>query len=113
MKKIVILGNSLGANGDLDLTVLFRLTCPATIQQAMPGAVSQIPGATAAEDAEVASGAVLEQTWEGQLPKSLTLAQIRTGLVTEFNRRQAALDARALASRYVGAYWDGSTWTAA
>lgn len=78
---------------------------------AKPGAVSAWPGASAGENAALASGAVAEQVTVLTVSDGATLAQLKTAAVAQWAAFQAFVTAYNPWSRY-GSFYDGTTWTA-
>lgn len=117
MAKRVIILERLPMNGRLAFRYAMWADVPSARQAfyADPNAKSVWTGATAEENAAIASGAVLEQVAEYQDRTSLateTIADVRAALQaawTAFQNQVTNADVKW--SRY-GTNWDGTTWTA-
>ena len=78
---------------------------------ARPGAVSAWTGASAAENAALAAGAVTEHVDHFVVPEGTPIAQVRALLQTQWQGFQGRITADNPWVRY-GTFWDGTTWTA-
>lgn len=118
MARRIIILDRIKMNGRLAFNYALWADVPAARQAfyAVAGAKSVWTGASAEENAAIASGAVLEQvgTYQDRTPNaSETIADVRAALVvlwTAFQDQVTNADVKW--SRY-GTSWDGTTWTAA
>lgn len=112
--RIVILDKLDSAAGEQRYRYVLWADVPAARQPfyARSGAVSAWNGASAAQNAAIASGAIAERLDSIIVPGGQTLAQIEATLVAAFNAWQAAVTA---ANPWVrqGTLWDDSTGWAA
>lgn len=67
---------------------------------------------TAAEQADLESGAVREEVFSLGFASSNTRAQIESELQRRWTDRKAALDAEPAPRQFFGRSWDGTGWTA-
>lgn len=109
-KKIILLNRSRSEN-EIELSYVFWLDVPEAQREIYAGRVSQskYAGATAEENALLASGAVLEDFRVSAWAIGTTATTIRQSLVASYNAAQAALSA-INRRQYYGAYWDGTSW---
>ena len=77
---------------------------------AKPGAVSVWTGASAAENAALASGAIVEHVDQFNVPAGTPIADVRALLQTQWQGFQDRITADNPWVRY-GTFWDGVTWT--
>lgn len=98
--------------GSQSFRVAYWVDVPAARQSfyAKPGAVSAWANAQAADNAAIASGAVVEIV-ENFVKPNGTLAQAQADLQANWQRHQDAVTNVNRYQRY-GTTWDGTTWTA-
>jgi hypothetical protein len=121
-REIIITGVDRQPDGATVVACVFWINAPANRVRPLPAsAASQLPtspgvawGVTTAEQASLTAGSVVEQGYvSGQFPSGTGAAAIQAGLQTAYAAAQAALNNAAPAARFIGASWDGTTWTAA
>lgn len=122
-RQIIILNVANSSDGtSVEVQGVFWLVAPATRTKPVPAFVSAVPlstavawGITPAELLALQAGTLVEQPFDtGQMPKQgLTVPSVETTLQTAYTAAQAALTGAAPASKFIGAFWDGTTWTAA
>lgn len=78
---------------------------------ARAGAVSAWSGATAADNAALAAGSVVERVDKMVVPTGTTIPQAQAQLQVNWQSFQALITATNLWARY-GTTWDGTTWVA-
>ena len=119
-RQIIVYDASRSTNGDISLSYLFWLAVPANLQAAYtnPSATSLLPpstaaawGVTPAELTALQTGLVMEQHFSGQVPSGVTQGQVETYLQNAYTAAQTAFNNAAPSKVYVGASWDGTTWT--
>lgn len=116
-----IIGLNVAKTPDILVSCVFWLIAPANLVQPNPNVKSLVPpvsatytwGITAAELALLQAGTTIEQAISTQFTAGSGQAAILAGLQAMYTAAQAALTASAPATRYAGASWDGTTWTAA
>lgn len=108
-KRIVVLDRDQNAP---IFRVLFWAVVPAVRQvfHAAPDLTSAWVGASAEENAELASGAMKEVIETISIQPGATLAQMQAQLEARWAAFQAEVNAENRYLRY-GTYWDGSAWT--
>lgn len=122
-REIVVIDISTSSDGlSLDLQAVFWLVAAATHIRPLPTFVSQVPlasavswGITPAELAALQAGTLIERTYDtGQMPKAgLTVGSVEANLQAAYAAAQTALTNAAPASKFIGSFWDGTTWTLA
>jgi hypothetical protein len=117
-REIVVL--DVRVDAVLTITAVFWLGVPAALVRANASATSAVPplssvtwGITAAELAALQAGTVREvvQTITGN--KNATQAQAQAVLQQAYADAQSALNGTAPPNHWIGASWDGTSWTAA
>jgi hypothetical protein len=103
----------------LSVTASLWITVPAPLVKPAPGAGSALPpvaaavawGITPAELAAIQAGAVREVVTTITGPTTATPAQVEARLISVLADQQNALSGQAPAAKWIGAYFDGTTWT--
>ena len=120
-RRIVLTNIQKQTNGDLIIAGVFWLDAPANRIVLLPNFKSVVPavatvswGITPTELAALQAGTIVEQAFDsGQLNSSLTVTQIENGIANAFTAAQTALTNSNPPSKFIGASFDGTTWTAA
>lgn len=117
-REIVIL--DIAKSSTITVTCVFWLVANANSTRPLPGASSAVPsspvvawGATAAELLAIQSGAVVERMRQYEMPIGSTPAQVQSLLQKSYGDEQTSLSSQAPGAKFIGASWDGTTWTAA
>jgi len=114
-KEIIALRVRPGSGStNIDVTWLFWLAVPAGQEIALPvGAASVWPGASAAENAAIQAGQVIEEQHGAQWPAGTPAATIKAALVSAFTARQAIVNGQPNPNQYFGVFFDSVTgWSA-
>jgi len=123
-RQIIVLDCSLDATGKtLTVTFIAWLACAATRINALPNFVSQVPpaasvawGITSAELALLVAGTIVEQRASCTFDMTQgqpTIGQMQASVAAKYASLETALANEAYTvAHVVGAYWDGTTWTA-
>lgn len=120
-REIIVLSDFQAPNNDRVVTCAFWLIAPANQVTPRPNFLSAVPpltavpwGATPAEVTALQSGTTVELVVQsGQIPRGTSVATIQTGIQNAYAQAQAALTTQAPPSKFIGASWDGTIWTAA
>ena len=109
-KRIIVLDNP---NGGSTYHVALWADVPVARQPfyASPGAVSAWTGASAADNAAIATGAVAEKVISYDTATAETLNQLKAVLIAGWTLWQAHITNDNAWARY-GTFFDGTTWTA-
>jgi len=116
-RQIIILENqNPGRSGGdpISYRYAFWLSVPAARQSfyANANAVSAVKDASAGELSAIQSGSIKEKVGVFSVPSGTALGQIQSGLVSQFNADQTALNASSANQwDHYGTNWDGATWT--
>jgi hypothetical protein len=104
----------------LSVTAAFWLVVPVNMVKPSPGAGSALPlstavswGITPAELLAIQAGTVREMVTTITGPKATTALQAQAALASAYGDQQAALNAVTPGAKWIGAFFDGTTWTAA
>lgn len=110
-KKIIILERT-GEPSDLNFTVIFWLTIPATRKAffAKESATSIYKDATPDEIKAIQEGTIQELVINVSYPSKTPLSEITSELTAKFNEQQINLNTYNPFVRY-GTFWDGTNWT--
>jgi len=117
-----IIVTSVIKNPDNSVTVggVYWLAAPTNRVIPRPGLVSQVPlasavtwGITTGELAALQAGTTVEQSFSFGVAAGVGAASIEASLQTDYATQQTALTNSAPGAKFVGASWDGTTWTAA
>jgi hypothetical protein len=120
-REIIVTSVQNQPDGSVVVAGVYWLIAPAARTIPLPNVKSAVPpqtggptwGYTTAELTALQTGATVEQTFQSGQLHGLTVAQIQTGLQNDYAAQQTALNNLAPASHWVGASWDGTSWTAA
>ena len=115
MRKIVLLDRSVDDAGRWQVRYVLRLVVPAVLAsdyQARQRRAGSVLGAvaTAAEQAEVRAGAVVELEDVLTVDPPTTVSAVKAALVARLGAAQAALDGSVPWAGY-GQSYDGTAWT--
>ncbi len=110
-KDVIVLDIGANQGGFTTVRCCFWLTISNPI--AIPNAVSQWQGASASENAALASGAVREEVYSFQFPTGTSKATIENNLLALFTARQTWVTAQVSPGQFYGTFHDSSTgWSA-
>ena len=120
-RRIILTNIQKQSTGDIIIYGVFWLDAPANRIVLLPNFKSVVPasttvswGITPTELAALQAGTIVEQAFDsGQLNSSLTVTQIENGIANAFTAAQTALTNSNPPSKFIGASFDGTTWTAA
>lgn len=121
MRQIIVYQANI-KNGFTELHWAFWLSVPTNLQAQFDnsGFVSVVPtynatscpwGITSTELTNLQNGTYTEVLGQGQLPTTVTAAQVEAYLQNQYSTQQTALNNQAPAKLYVGASYDGTTWS--
>lgn len=114
MKKIIILELLRGTGlGDSTLRAVLWFAIPAARRVPVAGATSAWRNASAGELASLATGEVLEEVIELQLPPGTSAAAARGVLEARYSRRETDIGNLPNVNQFYGSYWNGTSWTVA
>jgi hypothetical protein len=112
-KQIIVQRIEKGPGGDNNVGVVAWFAVAAGREIPIANAVSVWPGASVAENAAIAAGQVIEESYSAQYTLTTTKAQIQADLVAKFNARQAQITARPNPNLFFGVFFDSVTgWSA-
>jgi hypothetical protein len=118
MRQIVILDCPKQGGKQLITGVFwFAITAP-TARVPLTGFASRLAGLTGAkaltaqEQADLASGAVREESFAVEFADSTTGTQMQDELQRQWTARNAAIAAEPAVRRFYARTWDGTTWVA-
>lgn len=121
-RQIIVLDAQQDLTGvNLNITFACWLAAPASRTIPLPGFVSRVPtqanvswGITAAELALLQAGTLVEQVTTVQcVVANLTATIIEAAVQARYASLQSTLNSLVFSTiHFVGAYWDGTTWTA-
>lgn len=116
-REIIVTGVQSQPDGSVVVSGVFWLIAPATRVIPLPNGKSILPpaasvptwGIQTAELSAIQAGTTVEQSFtSGQL----AAGTIQATLQAMYSAAQTALTNAAPASKWIGASWDGTTWTA-
>lgn len=112
-KQIIVQRIEKGPGGDNNVGVVAWFAVAAGREIPIANAVSIWSGASASENAAIAAGQVIEESYSAQYTLTTTKSQIQADLVAKFNARQAVITARPNPNLFFGVFFDSVTgWSA-
>jgi hypothetical protein len=110
-REITILDVTPNDVNDNIARIAFWFYPPAANQVPNPGASSQWRGASATDNANIQSGAIIEEVRVITFLQNMSLTEIKAYLLTAYNNRAAQLTAKVNPNQFYGANFDGNVWT--
>ena len=112
-KQIIVLDVTKPNGTDVNVHCLFWLYPPVANQVPVPNAVSEWRAAQTADNTNLQTGAVIEESYSWQYPPGMTKAQIEADLLSKYNARVIQFNAQLNPNAYYGIFYDSGTgWSA-
>jgi hypothetical protein len=111
-KQIIVLEQQPLTGGVSQISALFWFPVSAARAVPLPGGTSRSRLATPDENAAIAAGTVVEETFTFQIPPTATQANVQTWLQSIYANRKATFDAKPDPNGFYGRNWDGTAWVA-